>query len=354
MFIKEIELENFRNYENQKIIFNKNVNIIYGNNGEGKTNILEAIFMGALGKSFRTNKEKELIKIGKDYGKVNIDFEKEDRQGNIKINIEDKKNIFVNDVRLNRTSELLGNIYVVLFNPDDINILKQGPSNRIKFLNIMISQLRPNYVYALNNYRKVLEQRNMYLRQIKYENKKADMLEIWDEQLADLGEKIYLYRKDFIEKIIVKINKFHQNITNKKEVIKITYNSNCEEKQKYIESLKKNRQNDIQRGFTTLGVHRDDFLIYINEKLVNIYGSQGQRRTAIISLKLSELEIIYDEIGEKPVLLLDDFMSELDKTRREYLLNNISENQMIVTCTDKFEIDNNAKFLKIENGKVCE
>lgn len=352
MNVKKIELNNFRNYEKQEIILDKNINIIYGNNGEGKTNILESIFVCALGKSFRTNKEKELIKIGENYAKINIDFEKEDRQGNIKINLENKKNIFLNDVKLNKTSELLGNIYVVLFNPDDINILKQGPANRRRFLNIMISQLRPNYVHILNNYMKILEQRNTYLRQIKYENKKIDLLEIWDEKLSELGEKIYLYRKDFIEKIILKINKIHQKITNKKEIIKIIYNSNCKDKKIFLEKLKENRTIDIQKGYTTLGIHRDDFSIFINDKLVNIYGSQGQQRTVIISLKLSELEIIYDEIGEKPILLLDDFMSELDKNRREYLLNNIIDNQIIITCTDKLNLENNAKFFKVENGKV--
>ena len=306
----------------------------------------------AFGKSFRTNKEKELIRIGQEYAKIDIDFEKKDRKGNIKINIEDKKNIFVNNLKLNKTSELLGNIYVVLFNPNDINILKQGPSNRRRFLNIMISQLRPNYVYILNNYMKILEQRNTYLRQIKFENKNPDLLEIWDERLAELGEKIYLYRKDFIEKIIKKINIIHENITNKKEIIKIIYTSNCDNREKYLENLKNNRQIDIQKGYTSIGIHRDDFSIIINDKQVNIYGSQGQQRTVIISLKLSELEIIYDEIGEKPILLLDDFMSELDKERREALLENITQNQIIITCTDKFEVKNNANFIKVENGKV--
>ena len=352
MYINKIELSNFRNYENQTINLDKNINIIYGNNGEGKTNILESIFVCALGKSFRASKEKELIKIGKDFAKINLDFQKNDRCGNIKINIEDKKSVYLNDIKLNKTSELLGNIYVVLFNPDDINILKQGPANRRRFLNIMISQLRPNYVYILNNYMKTLEQRNTYLRQIKYENKKEDLLEIWDDKLAELGEKIYLYRKDFIEKIIVKINKIHENITNQREVIKILYNSNCLDKKNFLEKLKKNRALDIQKGFTSVGIHRDDFSIYINDKLVNVYGSQGQQRTVIISLKLSELEIIYDEIGEKPILLLDDFMSELDKNRREYILSNIIENQIIITCTDKLNLKNNAKFFKVENGKV--
>lgn len=352
MYIKKIKLNNFRNYENQEITLDKKINVIYGNNGEGKTNILESIFVCALGKSFRTSKEKELIRLGQNYSKIDIDFEKDDRQGNIKINIEDKKSIYLNDVKLKKTSEILGNIYVVLFNPDDINILKQGPANRRRFLNIMISQLRPNYVYLLNNYMKILEQRNAYLRQIKYENKTPDLLDIWDEKLAELGEKIYLYRKNFIEKIIIKINKIHERITEKKEVIKIIYSSNCSKKEMYLEKLKSNRTIDIQKGFTNLGVHRDDFSIFINDKLVNAYGSQGQQRTVIISLKLSELEIIYDEIGEKPILLLDDFMSELDKGRRESLLNNIVENQIIITCTDKFNIENDTKFLKVENGKV--
>lgn len=352
MYIKKIELNNFRNYEQEQIILDKNINVIYGNNGEGKTNILESVFVCALGKSFRTSKEKELIKIGQDYAKINIDFEKDDRAGNIKINIDNKKSFFLNDVKLNKTSEVLGNIYVVLFNPDDINILKQGPANRRRFLNIMISQLRPNYVHLLNNYMKVLEQRNIYLRQVKYENKNIALLDIWDEKLAELGEKIYEYRRDFIEKIIIKINKIHQNITNEKETIKIIYNSNCSNKAEYLNKLKNNKNIDLQKGYTTLGIHRDDFSVYINDKLVNVYGSQGQQRTVIISLKLSELEIIYDEIGEKPILLLDDFMSELDKNRREYLLNNFIDNQIIITCTDNFALKNNGKIFKVENGKV--
>lgn len=304
------------------------------------------------GKSFRTNKEKELIKIGEKFAKINIDYNKEDRDGNIKIKIEEKKDIYLNNIKLKKTSELLGNIYVVLFNPNDINILKQGPANRRKFLNIMISQLRPNYVYILNNYMKFIEQRNTYLRQIKYENKTSELLEIWDEKLAELGEKIYLYRKDFMTKIMNKINKIHERITEKKEIIEINYNSNCSNKEKYLENLKNNKLIDIQKGFTSLGIHRDDFSIIINGKPVNIYGSQGQQRTVILSLKLSELEIIYEEIGEKPILLLDDFMSELDKERREALIKNIDKNQIIITCTDKFDFGRNANFIKVENGKV--
>ena len=167
------------------------------------------------------------------------------------------------------------------------------------------------------------------------------------------GEKIYFYRNEFIEKIKEKINIFHSEITENKEKIEINYTSNCKNKEKYLDDLKKNRNQDIEKGYTTLGIHRDDFLININGKQVSIFGSQGQRRTAIISLKLSELEVIYDEIGEYPILLLDDFMSELDETRIHNLLEKIEKNQVIITCTDKLKIgDKESKFFKIENGKI--
>lgn len=352
MYINKIKLINFRNYENQEIILNKNLNIIYGDNAQGKTNILESIFISALGKSFRTNKDNELININKENAKIEIEYEKIDRKGKINLDISNKKIFYLNDIKLKKISELLGNIYVVLFNPDDINILKDGPSKRRKFLNIIISQLRPNYVHLLNTYIKVLEQRNIYLKQIKYENKKEELLDIWDEKLAELGEKIYIYRKEILEKFSNKINIVHSKITNDNEILKIEYESSCKNKKDYLEKLKNSRKIDIKNCCTKYGIHKDDFSIYINDLPVNIYGSQGQQRTIIISLKLSELEIIYDEIGEYPIFLLDDFMSELDKKRINNFLENINENQIIITCTEKLNINKNTNFYKVENGKI--
>ena len=257
-----------------------------------------------------------------------------------------KKQILVNGIKIKKLSELLGNINIVIFTPDDINILKGGPALRRRFLDMMIGQLKPNYVYTLNMYIKTLEQRNNYLRQIKEENKPENLLDIWDEKLIEYADIIYKYRKEFIDKIKKKINIIHKKITDEKEEINIQYTSNCESKEVYSELLKQRRKLDIIKGFTTKGIHRDDFEIYINNKELSIYGSQGQNRTAILSLKLSELQVIYDEIEEEPILLLDDFMSELDINRRKNFLNNINNTQVIITCAEKIE------FLK-ENVDYC-
>ncbi len=354
MYIKTIKLNNFRNYSNQKIELKKGINLFIGDNAQGKTNILEAIFLCAIGKSFRAKKEKELIKIGEDRANIEIEFEKSDRQGKIKIELEDKKSVLVNDIKQNKLSDILGNINIVMFSPDDIEILKSGPTKRRRFLNILISQLRPKYVYCLNMYLKALEQRNNYLRQIKLENKSKEMLEIWDEKLAEYASYVYEYRNEFVEKIKSKISKIHNDITDNKEEIKIKYITDCVEKEKYLQSLKNSWEQDIQKGYTGKGVHRDDLYIFINGKQVNVYGSQGQNRTVILSLKLAELEIIYEEIGEYPILLLDDFMSELDGKRRENLLKSISNTQILITCTDEFTISEKmCKIFFISNGK-CE
>ena len=353
MYINKIKLNNFRNYDEQEIELEPNINIFYGDNAQGKTNIIESIFISSIGKSFRTNKENELIKFNKDFSSIYIEYEKSDRQGNIRINISNKKEIFINGVKIKKLSELLGKINTVIFTPDDINILKDGPQKRRRFLDIMIGQLRPNYVHILNMYNKTIEQRNNYLKQIKIENKPEEMLEIWDEKLAEYGVKIYEYRNEFIEKIKNKINNIHKKITDEKEEIKIEYISDCSNKENYLNILKERKKLDIIKGFTTKGIHRDDFMIYINDELVNVYGSQGQNRTVILSLKISELQVIYDEIGEYPILLLDDFMSELDEKRRKNFLENIKDTQVIITCTDKLELDNiKYKIYNVKKGEI--
>ena len=340
MYIEKIKLQNFRNYKQLELNLNKNINIIYGNNAQGKTNILESIFLCSFGKSFRTTKEKEMIKFNETKLTVEVFYQKKDRDGKIKIEIGDKKQIYLNGIKIKKLSELLGNVNIVIFTPEDINILKDGPAGRRRFLDMMIGQLRPNYVYNLNMYLKTIEQRNNYLRQIREENKPEEMLEIWDEKLAEYAEIIFNYRNEFIKKIIQKINKIHSEITENKEKLEIEYISNCENKENYLKLLKERRKLDIIKGFTTKGIHRDDFMIYINEKEVGAYGSQGQNRTVVLSLKLAELNVIYDEIGEYPILLLDDFMSELDIERRKNFLNNIKNTQVILTGTEKIDLPN--------------
>ena len=346
MYIDKLIMQNFRNYTKEEISLENKINIFYGDNAQGKTNILEGIFISSFGKSFRTNKEKELIKKDEKFLKIQTHFNKSDRDGEIRVEISDKKNIYLNDVKLKKLSELLGNINLVIFTPDDINLLKSGPNMRRRFLDMMIGQLRPNYVLNLNLYLKTLEQRNNFLKQ-KIQNE--EMLEIWDEKLAVYGEKVFLYRKEFIEKIKEKIVNIHKEITN--ENIDIIYTSDLINKDAFLQKLKKNRQIDYIKGYTSAGVQRDDFTININNEAVNIYGSQGQNRTAILSLKLSELNVIYEDIGEYPILLLDDFMSELDEKRISKFLNNIKDIQVIITCTRNIDIKNSISH-KVENGKI--
>ena len=346
MYIDNLKIQNFRNYKYQEINLENKINIFYGDNAEGKTNILESIFISSFRKSFRTNKDKELIKKGQKFLKIQIHFKKSDREGNVKIEIADKKSVFLNDIKLKKLSQLLGNINIVIFTPEDINLLKGGPNLRRKFLDMMIGQLRPTYVLNLNLYLKTLEQRNNFLKQ---NIKNEQMLDIWDEKLADFAIKIFNYRKEFIEKIKEKIKVIHSEITEEK--IDIKYISDCTNKESFLEKLKRHRKIDYIKGYTSCGIHRDDFIISINDEPVNIYGSQGQNRTAILSLKLAELNVIYDEIQEYPILLLDDFMSELDEKRISNFLNSINNIQVIITCTKKIEIKNSILH-NVVNGKI--
>lgn len=353
MYLKRIKLVNFRNYQQQEIELSPNMNLFFGENAQGKTNILEAVFLCAIGKSFRAKKEKELINLEKKQAFVEIEYEKSDRSGKIKIILDDKKTIFLNDIKQSKLSDILGKINMVMFSPDDIEILKSSPAKRRRFLNIMISQLRPHYVHSLNMYQKTLEQRNNYLRQIVKENKPEEMLEIWDESLANYAKEIYEYRNEFVGKIKEKISDIHSQITDRQEELKLKYISDCENKENYKEELIKSRKADIERGYTSKGIHRDDIYFFINKKQVNIYGSQGQNRTVILSLKLAELEIIKEETEEYPILLLDDFMSELDGKRRENFLKNIENTQILITCTEEFTIcEKMCKTFQVKNGNV--
>ena len=353
MWIKKLKINNFRNYNNEEINLKKGINIFYGENAQGKTNIIEAIYLCAMGKSFRTSKDKEMININFDNSLVEAEYEKEDREGKIKIILNNKKNIFLNGIKIKKLSELLSNLNIVIFTPDDINILKGGPENRRKFLDMMIGQLKPNYIFILNNYNATLKQRNNYLKQIKEEGKNPDLLDIWDEKLVQYAVDVYKYRKEFVNKIEKEIKNIHKEITDNKEEINIEYLSECDDEKKYLNKLKERRKLDIIKGWTTKGIHRDDFEIFLNEKSVKTYGSQGQNRTAILSLKLSELSVVKAEIGETPILLLDDFMSELDKNRIHNFLEKIGDIQVIITCTEKLDIEKKDFFIyNVKDGKI--
>lgn len=353
MWINKIKINNFRNYNQQELRLEENINILYGENAQGKTNIIEAIFLGSMGKSFRARKDKEMINLNAQKAEIEIEYQKSDRDGKIKIELGNRKNIFLNGIKIKKLSELLGNINIVIFTPDDINILKGGPQNRRRFLDIMISQLKPNYMYHLNLYLKTLEQRNQFLRQIREERKDENLLDIWDEKLAEHADIIYQYRKEYIEKIKEKIKNVHGEITEQKEVIKLEYRTECTSKNFFLSLLKQRRKLDIIKGYTTKGIHRDDFVLFINDKQIDIYGSQGQHRTAILSLKLAELNIVTEEIGEEAILLLDDFMSELDENRIKSFLNKIENTQVIITVTEKIKVENKKVLIyNVKEGSI--
>ena len=355
MKIKRIYLENFRNYEAQEINLEDNMNVFYGNNAQGKTNILEALYFCALGRSFRTHKESELIRFGEEKAKIVIDFEKNNLEKKIEfiLSKNERKKILLNGIKINKNSELLGNMNLVLFSPDDIIILKESPASRRKFLDILISQLRPNYAHILGEYNKILEQRNAMIK-----SKKLDTIDIWDEQLTNNAEKIYEYRKEYIEKLQTHIESISPNITNNKENLRINYKSKFVNKESFLKLLKDCIQIDLYRGFTTNGIHRDDFDIFVNNKELNLYGSQGQHRTAILTLKFAEMNIIKEEVGENPILLLDDITSELDMERISSIFNKISGYQVLITCTDATILKNfncltkETKLYKIIGGKL--
>ena len=257
-------------------------------------------------------------------------------------------------VKQNKISDIIGKINCIIFTPEDISIIKDGHDQRRKFIDMMISGLRPNYIKLLNDYKSVLEQRNNYLKQISNDNKPIAMLDIWDEQLAVLCSKIYEYRNEYVDKLKSKIEVIHSTITNSgkvQELLNLKYISTGDTKEKFLENIEKSRNIDINRGYTSVGIHRDDIIIYINHKPVARFGSQGQQRTSVLSLKLSELQVVSEEIGDMPILLLDDFMSELDEKRRTILLENIKDNQVIITCTDRIELkeSKNKKIFFVEN-----
>lgn len=351
MYIKEIELKNFRNYEDICLKFNEKINFIIGNNAQGKTNLIEGIFMSSIGKSFRTSKDSDMIGFDKDFFKIKTVAHKEfsDVEVEIILKKDSGKFIKVDGLNISKTSELLENIYIVIFSPEDLRIVKDEPEKRRKFIDRELSILKPSYYDALTNYKKILLQRNTYLKQ---NNIESSILDIWNMQLSEYGAKIINLRENFIKKIDKISGEIHSNITNGKEKLHIEYDPNIKNTgslEEYIYSeLKDSEQNDLRLRTTTKGPHRDDIQFFIDGINVRNFGSQGQQRTAALSLKLAELSLIKEETGENAILLLDDVMSELDSIRQEFLIKSLSDIQLFITTTD---ITDNLKST-LEKGKI--
>lgn len=359
MYIREVELKNFRNYEHLNLKFNENVNFIIGNNAQGKTNLLESIFICSMGKSFRTSKDAEMIRFEKDFSKIKVTAQKQLFPVDVEITLrkDQGKSIKVNGMSISRTSDLLENLYIVIFSPEDLKIVKDEPEKRRKFIDRELCMLKPSYLDSLTNYKKVIIQRNNYLKE---RNIDSSVLDIWDIQLAKYGSKIISMRNDFIEKINEISARIHGNITDGKENLKIEYDPNIKivnnlENELY-NSIKKSQPSDMRLKTTTRGPHRDDISFYIDDINVRSFGSQGQQRTAALSLKLAELDLIKAETGEDAILLLDDVMSELDAGRQEYLIKTLSDIQLFITTTeinDSLEkAASKGKIFTVENGKI--
>lgn len=356
MYFKSVQLNNFRNYKDIKVEFDRNLNLFLGRNAQGKTNLLESLFIMGLGKSFRTNNDKEMITFGADFSKVicNIGEEKTDRETEIEIIYKQEgKIIKVNKQKLQRTADLLENVYIVIFSPEDLKIVKEGPENRRKFLDREICQIKPVYYSDLGNYKKVLKQRNQLLREgIKDKN----LHDVFNESLANYGVRIAEERRVFVERLCSLSLEIHGKISSGEEYLNISYESDVEDRENYIKKLNANYENDFYRGYTSFGPHKDDLVIEVNGKDIRTYGSQGQQRTAALSLKLAEIGLIKQETGENAVLLLDDVMSELDKERQQYLIDAMKEVQVFISATEISEELGNAlpkgRTYNVDNGKI--
>ncbi len=369
MQLKHLSIRNFRNYEALELDFAPGLSVFAGENAQGKTNLLEAIHVMSTGRSHRTRQDREMI-----YHDENMVFAQNaylhtvcnHRDGNhdieVLINQHGKKAIRINHSPISRMGDLMGHITSVLFSPGDLNLIHNGPSERRRFMNMTLSQITKNYFFTLQQYQKALLQRNELLKQIIRENKDESLLEIWDEQLVQKGASLTIQRSRYVDFLSENANRIHRELTNGKENLMIVYDSSVsgtegERENQLSELLRNSKVRDLRLGMTTQGPHRDDLVISINGADARTEASQGQCRTAILSIKLAELELMKQMTGEAPILLLDDVFSELDGARREMLQAYIGKVQTIITCVDlESQILNKdvVSIYKVRNGKVSQ
>jgi DNA replication and repair protein RecF len=360
MIVKSLELKDYRNYNNLNIQFSNGTNILYGENAQGKTNILEAIYLCGTTKSHKGSKDREMIMFNEEEAHVRIILEK--NKSSHKIDLHLKKNkakgVAIDGIPIKRQSELFGMLNIVFFSPEDLYIIKNGPGERRRFMDLELCQLDKIYLNNLTNYNRVLLQRNNLLKQISLNPKLSETLSIWNEKLVEYGCQIIESRKDFILRLNSLVGEIHQKLTGGKETLVLQYEPNVKAMD-FEGKLQKALERDLALKMTNVGPHRDDLCFLIDNIDIRKYGSQGQQRTAALSCKLSEIELVKSVIKESPILLLDDVLSELDRQRQTHLLNSIGDIQTIITCTGLEEFINHRfqfnKVFHVENGSVtCE
>ncbi len=357
MIIKSLELSNFRNYDFLNIGFDKGTNILYGDNAQGKTNILEAIYLCGTTKSHKGSKDRDIVNFGAEEAHIRAYLEK--REDEIRIDMHLRKNkskgIAIDGTRIKKASELLGIMNVVFFSPEDLSIIKNGPAERRHFVDMELCQLDSLYLHNLNHYNKIVNQRNKLLKDLFLNPSLRDTLNVWDIQLALVGEKIIERRVEFVNQLNEIISEIHAKLSGGREHLKIVYEPDVSAAD-FETALVRGQERDIRLKMTSTGPHRDDFSFMVGDVDIRKFGSQGQQRTAALSLKLSEIELVKKMTKDTPILLLDDVLSELDSSRQNYLLNSIGDIQTIITCTglddfvnNRFEIN---KVFKVVNGTV--
>ncbi len=357
MIIKSIEIQNFRNYEYESIEFDEKTNILYGDNAQGKTNVLEAVFIAGTNKSHKGSKDSELINFNGDEAHIKAVVSKRDIDYRIDMHIRKSrsKGIAINGVPIKRSSELYGLVNIIFFSPEDLNIIKSGPSARRRFIDMELCQLDKIYVDNLIKYNKTLEQRNKLLKDIYFDSSLEDTLDIWNRNLVNYGSEIIKRRRIFIDKLNSIIEDIHYRLSGNKEHLVISYEESVGE-DVFLQELNDNISRDKKSKMTGCGPHRDDISFLIGDVDIRKYGSQGQQRTTALSLKLAEIELVRQSVGDSPILLLDDVLSELDSNRQNYLLNSINDVQTIITCTGLDEFINNRfninRIFKVTDGHV--
>ena len=370
MEVLSLATEQFRNLSDAEIAFGPRINVLFGDNAQGKTNLIEAIWLFSGAKSFRGSKDNEMIAFGAEITSLTLRFRDNQREQIAKIQFggKDKKKVWLNKVPLESQRKFAGSFYAVVFAPAHLSIISEGPKNRRKFLDSAISQINPQYADYLNRYEKVLLQRNCLLKDCYKNPSLRDTIELWDSQLAKIGSILTIYRKDYVSKLNDAAEKIYQGLSQNKEKIAVSYSSTVfgeDEKinvyedsviEKYFQALSEHLEEDIRAGMTSVGVQRDDIEVMIDGYSAKTYGSQGQKRSCALTLKLAEASLLHSITGENPVILLDDVMSELDAHRQDYILNHVKNDQVFITCCDI----SNALRLKqgqvfhLENGTVSQ
>jgi DNA replication and repair protein RecF len=357
MIVESLELKNFRNYEELHIELSPGTNIFYGDNAQGKTNVLESIFLACTSKSYRIAHDRDLIRFSEEESHIKMNVRKKNIPYRIDMHLKKNKpkGIAIDEIPIHKASELFGIANVVCFSPEDLSLIKEGPALRRRFMDLELCQLSKVYLYNLTRYNKTLNQRNKLLKDIVFKPSLADTLSVWDDALVQYGQKVIELRREFLNDLSEIISKIHPELSGGTEKLEISYEANVTA-EKFMDSLQRSHDQEMKQHLTLVGPHRDDIGFRINNQDIRKYGSQGQQRTAALALKLSEIELVYRRIDDHPILLLDDVLSELDSKRQTFLLNLLKDTQNIITCTGlddfvhhRFHIDD---LFHVQNGTI--